>query len=112
MPYTLNQWGRLSAYITFPFATPDNKLAENAIRPFCVGRKNWLFAATPTGAEASATLYSLVESAKANNLEFYRYLRYLFENLPFAVTVEDYRKLLPSNVTPFMLEKVFNTSAV
>lgn len=110
--YTLNQWNRLSAYITFPFATPDNNLAENAIRPFCVGRKNWLFAGTPAGAEASATLYSLVESAKANKLEPYKYLRYLFENLPFAVTVEDYRNLLPSNVTQLMLEEVSSVSAV
>lgn len=110
--YTLNQWGRLSAYINVPFATPDNNLAENAIRPFCVGRKNWLFAGTPAGAEASATLYSLVESAKANSLEPYKYLRYLFEYLPLAVTVEDYKKLLPSNVTQVMLANVSRVSTV
>ena len=66
--------------------TPDNNSAENAIRPFVVGRKNWLFAGTPKGALASAGLYSLIETAKANGLEPYRYLRYLFEELPFAET--------------------------
>lgn len=110
--YTLNQWERLSGYIDFPFATPDNNLAENAIRPFCVGRRNWLFAGTPAGAETSATIYSLVESAKANKLEPYKYLRYLFEKLPFAVTVDDYKKLMPSNLTLDMLEGVSKISSV
>ena len=82
--YTLNQWHRLIGYIDSEYATPDNNLAENAIRPFCVGRKNWLFAGNPKGAQASATIYSLLESAKANNLEPYKYLRYLFEKIPFA----------------------------
>jgi transposase len=58
-------------------------------------RKNWLFAGSPTGAQASATLYSLVETAKANGLEPYRYLRFLFERLPYARTPEDYRRLTP-----------------
>lgn len=110
--YTLNQWQRLSSYVDFPFATPDNNLAENAIRPFCVGRKNWLFAGTPAGAEASATLYSLVESAKANKLEPYKYLRYLFEKLPFTVSVDDYKKLMPSYLTPEMLAGVSKISSV
>lgn len=110
--YSLNQWERLNSYVDFPFATPDNNLAENAIRPFCVGRKNWLFAGNPTGAEASATIYSLVESAKANKLEPYKYLRYLFEKLPFAVTEEDYKKLLPSSLTSEILEGVSKVSSV
>jgi len=110
--YTLNQWNRLKAYVDYPFATPDNNLAENAIRPFCVGRKNWLFAGTPAGAEASATIYSLIESAKANKLEPYKYLRYLFEKLPFSTTVADYRKLMPSNLTPEILVGAPNVSSV
>ena len=64
-----------------------------------VGRKNWLFAGTPAGAAASACLYSLIETAKANGLEPYKYLRYLFEKLPFAMTEDDYRKLLPQNLS-------------
>jgi hypothetical protein len=60
-----------------------------------VGRKNWLFSGSPRGATASATIYSLIETAKANKLEPHRYLRYLFEHLPHAKTEEDYKALLP-----------------
>lgn len=98
--YTLNQWHRLTVYLRHPFMTPDNNLAENAIRPFCVGRRNWLFAGTPEGAKASADIYSLIETAKANDLEPYKYLRYLFEKIPFAESEEDYRNLLPMNLRP------------
>ncbi len=110
--YTLNQWHRLKGYVEAEYATPDNNLAENAIRPFCLGRRNWLFAGTPEGAQASATIYSLIESAKANQLEPYKYLRYLFENLPFAKTLEEYAKLLPSSLTQEQLEAVPKVSRV
>jgi len=93
--YTLKQWRRLTVYIEDPHVGLDNNAAENAIRPFAIGRKNWLFAGSPAGARASANLYSLVETAKANDLEPYRYLRYIFERLPYARTPEDYRKLTP-----------------
>ena len=93
-------------------ATPDNNLAENAIRPFVIGRKNWLFAGTPQGARASATIYSLIETAKANNLEPYKYLRFLFENLPFVESEEDYEKLLPFNLTTEQLELPVGWSVV
>jgi len=96
--YTLDQWPRLVSYLEIGCATPDNNLAENAIRPFVVGRKNWLFAGTPEGAAASAAIYSLIESAKVNGLDTYKYLRYLFENLPFAQSEEDYQKLLPQQL--------------
>jgi transposase len=96
--YTLKQWNRLLVYLDHSAMTPDNNLAENAIRPFVVGRKNWLFSGTPEGAQASALLYSLIETAKANSLEPYKYLRYLFEKLPFATTVEEYSALLPMNL--------------
>jgi transposase len=98
--YALSQWDRLVVYLEHGAMTPDNNLAENAIRPFVVGRKNWLFAGTPKGARASADLYSLIETAKANGLEPYRYLRYLFEKLPFARSAEDYRALLPMRLRP------------
>ncbi|RZW13674.1 MAG: IS66 family transposase, partial [Desulfobulbaceae bacterium] len=101
--YTLAQWPRLVSYLSVGYATPDNNLAENAIRPFVVGRKNWLFAGTPEGAAASAAIYSLIETAKANKLDTYKYLRYLFENLPFAESKEDYRNLLPQQLEVDML---------
>ncbi len=78
----------------------DNNNAGNAIRPFVIGRKNWLFSGTPVGAEASALLYSLIETAKANRLEPYAYLRYIFEQLPTASSLDEYEALLPWNVTP------------
>ncbi len=79
-------------------------MAENSIRPFVVGRKNWLFSGTPEGAEASALLYSLIETARANKLEPYAYLRVIFEKLPMAESLEDYDALLPWNLSPEQLE--------
>jgi transposase len=96
--YALNQWDRLLVYLEDPIVTPDNNMAENGIRPFVLGRKNWLFAGTPKGAEASALLYSLIETAKANNFEPYCYLRHIFEHLPKANSLADYEALLPWNV--------------
>ncbi|NNK96935.1 MAG: IS66 family transposase [Desulfobacterales bacterium] len=110
--YTLDQWPRLVGYLNVGDATPDNNLAENAIRPFVVGRKNWLFAGTPEGAEASAALYSLIETAKANGLDTYKYLRYLFENLPLAESEKDYRNLLPQQLTADKLTLPQSYSAV
>jgi len=98
--YTLRQWDRLVGYLQDGTLQPDNNGAENAIRPFVLGRKNWLFAGTPKGAEASALLYSLIETAKANKLEPYAYLRYIFTKLPIASTLEEYEALLPWNLTP------------
>jgi transposase len=96
--YTLNQWDRLINYIHNGHVTPDNNAAENAIRPFVVGRKNWLFSGTSEGAKASAAMYSLIETAKANKIEPYWYLRYLFKNLPNAMTTEEFKALLPMYV--------------
>jgi transposase len=86
--YALGQWRRLTVYVEDGILTPDNNIVENAIRPFVVGRKNWMFSGMSEGAGASATIYSLIEAAKANRLEPYRYLRYLFEHLPEAGTIE------------------------
>ncbi len=104
--YTLNQWDKLVGYTEAGFLKPDNNVAENAIRPFVVGRKNWLFSGAPRGAEASATFFSLIETAKANGLEPYAYLRYLFAKLPFAETPEDYQALLPKNLDNDTLSQV------
>jgi len=77
----------------------DNNRAENAIRPFTVGRKNWLFANSQAGAKASANLYSLIESAKANGLNPYEYLKVVFKELPNAQSVDAIEKLLPWNAS-------------
>ena len=93
--YTLGQWDRLIRYIDSGILTPDNNLAENAIRPFVVGRKNWLFSGSPRGATASATLFSIIETARANGKEPYWYLRKLFEELPTARSEADILLLAP-----------------
>ncbi len=93
--YLSAQWPKLTRYVengTWPI---DNNLCENAIRPFVVGRRNWLFADTVAGANASANLYSLVETCKANGIDPYAYLVSLFRKLPAAQTADDYDALLP-----------------
>ncbi len=76
----------------FPTRQP---LVENSIRPFAVGRKNWLFSATVNGAQASAMYFSLIETAKANGIEPFDYFNKMLDKLPAAQTVEDYECLLP-----------------
>jgi transposase len=76
--YTLANWEKLINYIEDGRLRPDNNLVVNAIRPFVIGRKNWLFAGSPDGAKASATFFSVFETAKASSLEPYSYLRHIF----------------------------------
>ena len=98
--YAREQWNRLTGYVQDGRLRPDNNLVENAIRPFVLGRKNWLFSGHPRGADASAAIFSLIETAKANDLEPYHYLRYVFERLPLINRPEDYKNLLPRNLAP------------
>lgn len=93
--YALGQWPILTTFLEDGHLAIDNNAAENAIRPFVIGRKNWLFAGSPRGAETSALLYSLIETAKANDLEPWAYLNHLFEHLPTAKTPEAITALLP-----------------
>ena len=96
--YLHREWDKLIRYMDDGRLKIDNNGAENAIRPFVVGRKNWLFSASVKGVKASVNLYSLIETAKANGLEPYAYLRYLFTELPQAETVEAIEALLPGNI--------------
>jgi transposase len=105
--YCLNQWPKLERYIIDGRLKIDNNLIENAIRPFVLGRKNWLFSGNPRGAKASAALYSLIETAKANGLEPYHYLRFLFEKLPLAKTQNDYKALLPQHLNREQLKNLW-----
>ena len=96
--YTIGQWNKLVNYLESPFLTPDNNACENAIRPFVLGRKNWLFAGSPKGAESSCGIYSLVETAKQNGLNPYDYLRKVFTEAPTNGSREDWQELLPWNI--------------
>ncbi|WP_455289667.1 IS66 family transposase [Cupriavidus necator] len=93
--YMHGQWPKLVRYVENGNWPISNNPCENAIRPFCVGRRSWLFSDTVDGANASANLYSLVETCKANGIDPYRYLHWLFQGLPLAKTVDDYDSLLP-----------------
>jgi hypothetical protein len=95
--YMLNQWDYLVGYLNDGRLQISNALAENAIRPFAVGRRNWLFADTARGARASATVYSLIEIAKANGLEPYDYLHHVLAHIAAADTVEKIETLIPWN---------------
>ena len=99
MCYTLNQWPTLTGYCDDGRLLISNALAENAIRPFAVGRRNWLFADTARGAKASATCFSLIETAKANGLEPLSYIEYVLRHIGEADTVEKLDTLLPWNVS-------------
>lgn len=80
--YIQNRRDYLMTYLEDGRCSFSNNLSENAIRPFTVGRKNWLFCDTPHGAQASAIVYTMVEMAKANGVNVYHYLTYLLEKLP------------------------------
>jgi transposase len=95
--YLNNQWDRLVRYIDDGQYPIDNNAAERTIRPFTIGRKNWMFSKSQAGATASANLYSLVETAKANKVNAYEYLRLVFAHLPNAKSVEEVEQLLPWN---------------
>ncbi|SPF41594.1 hypothetical protein SBDP1_350002 [Syntrophobacter sp. SbD1] len=97
LSYALSRWSKLICYLENGHITPDNNAAENAMRPFVVGRKNWLFTGIPSGADAAATIYSLIETAKACRIEPYQYPRFQFENLPCAHTEAQHAALLPQN---------------
>jgi transposase len=96
--YLHNEWEQLTRYLDDGRLEIDNNGAENAIRPFVLGRKNWLFSASVKGVKASANLYSLIETAKANGVEPYAYLRQVFTELPITETVEQIEALLPGNL--------------
>jgi transposase len=93
--YMAAQWSKLARYVEDGRYPIDNNPCENAIRPFVVGRRNWLFADTVAGANASANLYSLLQTCAANGVDGYQYLRSLLVALPRAATVDDYADLLP-----------------
>lgn len=96
--YCLNQWGKLEAFMKDGRLELDNNRSERSIKPFVIGRKNWLFSNTQRGARASAMIYSIIETAKENELNPMKYLTYLFERLPQLIDPKDtdaLDKLLP-----------------
>lgn len=95
LQYLDNQCPRLITYLDDGQYPIDNNRVENSIRLFAIGRKNWLFSASVSG----ANLYSLIDTANANNLEPYVYLKRVFTELPNAQSYEDVEKLSPKNIS-------------
>lgn len=93
--YSLGNWKELGHYLKDGCIEIDNNLVENAIRPFAIGRKNWLFCGSPRGAKAGAILYSLLETCKANGVEPYRYFVTMLHRIRLCSSDEDYQQLLP-----------------
>jgi transposase len=96
--YALNQWPSLIYYLTDGAVAIDNNAAERQIKPFAVGRKNWLFMGSPDGARAAATLYSLIESAKLNSVNPEGYLKFVLEHKIDDLDEADLERLMPWNV--------------
>ena len=97
--YLLEQWPYLTRYLEDGRLELSNNRAERSIKPFVMGRKNWLFANTPGGAQASSVIYSLIETAKENGLDPYRYLLWVLHHAPqLSETDEAWAEsLLPAN---------------
>jgi len=93
--YAYNEWKYLTQYTEDPKFNISNIWIENAVRPFAVGRRNWLFSASVDRAQASAMFFSLIETAKKNGFEPFDYLVKMLDKLPHAETVDDFEKLLP-----------------
>jgi len=101
--YTLNQWPKILNYLKDPRLDISNNLSERAIKPFVIGRKGWLFANSVAGANAAATIFSIIETCKHHKIEPYDYLRYVLNVLPQCQTIEDYEKLLPYKIDKNLL---------
>ena len=101
--YTLNQWPKILNYLKDPRLEISNNLSERAIKPFVIGRKGWLFANSVEGANAAATIFSVIETCKYHSVEPYDYLRYILNILPQCQTIDDYEKLLPYKIDKSLL---------
>jgi len=106
LAYMHRYWPKLIRYVEWGDTPIDNNRCENAIRPFVVGRRGWLFSDTPAGAHASALIYSLVETAKPNRLEPSAWLAALLRTVPGAKSVEEIEALLPWNLHPATLPRI------
>ena len=95
LTYLNNQFPKLLKTAGSGHLPLDTNFVENKIRPFTLGRKNWLFSDTAAGADASAMLYSILETAKANGKEPYAYMQLLFEKIPHCNSADDFEMLLP-----------------
>lgn len=107
--YTLRHWTELTKYIDNGEVEIDNNIVENLIRPFALGRKNWLFCGSPEGAEAGAVIYSLIQTCKLNQIEPYAYFKYVLANIR-SWDKSDLKALLPQFIDPLLLKEAYTNS--
>jgi transposase len=100
MNYALKEWRSLERYLLNWQLAPDNNACERGIRPFVMGRKNWVMSGSPAGAKSSCELYTLIETAKANNWNPTKYLTRIFEKAATMRPSDDGTQLLPWNLAP------------
>jgi hypothetical protein len=104
--YTLNHWQALNAYLYDGRLEIDNNRAERSIKPFVIGRKNWLFHGNDIGARAGSILFSLIETCKQNQVEVFSWLKYVLSNIHQAHTMELLEHLLPYNINRSLLNEM------
>lgn len=97
-------WSKLIRYLEDGNLPIDNNPAENALRSLCISRKNWLFCDTPEGDDAAAIMLSLISTCKANGMQPYWYMRYLFDHLPGFKTKDDFKAFMPQVMDKTVLE--------
>lgn len=100
MRYAFERWEELGNYMLDGSLEIDNNLIENAIRPIAIGRKNWLFALTHESAQRLAVMYTFMNDCKQNNIDPYKWLKYVLEKIP-TTDASDYGTLLPENMVGF-----------
>lgn len=101
--YSLNHWGSLNIYLKDGRLEIDNNRSERSIKPFVIGRKNWMFHGNDVGAHAGGILFSLIETCKQHKIEVFSWLKYVLANIHKAETAEQLEKLLPYNINPLLL---------
>lgn len=101
--YALSHWGALNIYLYDARLEIDNNRSERSIKPFVIGRKNWLFHGNDVRAKAGSILFSLIETCKQNKVEVFSYLKYVLANIHQALTIQSLEKLLPYNLDPKLL---------
>ncbi|KTD25162.1 IS66 family transposase [Legionella maceachernii] len=106
--YTLTHWNSLCRYLEDGRLEIDNNRTERSIKPFVIGRKNWLFHGNDIGANAGSILFSLIETCKQHQVDPFAWLKYALNNIHNAHTIEQLELLLPFNVSPDQLESMRN----
>ena len=101
--YSLNHWDALNIYLQDGRLEIDNNKSERTIKPFVIGRKNWLFHGNDVGAQAGSILFSLIETCKQHKVDVFSWLKYALANIHRAETVEQLEKMLPYNIDPVLL---------